>query len=71
MPRPYTRRQPDAAGAGIPMDHAAPSGVVLARNFGLVDHGRSRFWPAGHAFDPELDSALIARLKRAGAPFED
>jgi hypothetical protein len=44
---------------------------VLARNFGLVDHGRSRFWPAGHAFDPEFDSTLIARLKRAGAPFED
>jgi len=71
MARPYNRRQPDVAGQETCARQPEPSGFVLARNFGLVDHGRSRWWPAGHAFDPESDVALIERLHRAGAPFRE
>ncbi len=45
------------------------AGVVLAKNFGLVDRGVSRFWPAGTQFDPVADRELISRLTRAGASF--
>ena len=50
---------------------AAPvaAGVVLARNFGIIDRGRSLFWAAGTRFDPIADRELISRLARAGASF--
>jgi hypothetical protein len=69
MSRPSNRRQLEVAGEDAPRSQPEPSGSVLARNFGLVDHGRSRWWPAGHAFDPVADRDLIARLHRMGAPF--
>ena len=70
MAKHANRRQLEAGGEDADVS-AAPSGAVLSRNFGMVDHGHSRFWPAGHVFDAEQDEALIARLRRAGATFHE
>lgn len=56
-----------------PEQDAAPVVAVLRlrKNFGLVIHGHSHWWAAGTEFYSAHDHEIIARLKRAGAQFED
>ncbi len=53
----------------VPVAPVAP-GMVLAKNFGLVFHGQSHWWPAGTPFNPATHAELISRMVAAGAAFK-
>lgn len=65
-------RQPRAEQApqGEQDAEQAPQAFVLARNHGMVVHGRSHFYPAGLDLDADKDAELISALVRSGASFK-
>lgn len=73
MGRPRIHPLPDEPSAvEVGSDSAEPEkpSFVLSRNAGIVIRGKSRWWPKGHRFDADTDSALIAELIRHGVMFD-